>query len=165
MQEIKRWQKRARRFGAGLAVWLCLTPLTSAVGHEGMLFSLRNLEARPGEGVAWFQIEMDEPAAITYRCRTIGFWTFNTAQTDFEGRKVVLEGWTDSTPARLDSSRLRLLDNLLFLMRFDDEPFPPRLSGRIQYWRRDANGLIRIREEELRPDQIVLEPRLHCPSE
>jgi hypothetical protein len=136
-----------------------------ALAHDAMLFSLRNLDARPGEAVAWFQIEMDQPAAITYRCKSIGFWTIATAQTDFEGRKVVLEGWTHSTPARLDASKLDALNNLLFLLRFDDEPEPPRLTGRIQYWRREANGVVRIREEVLKPDQIALEPRRNCPQQ
>ena len=66
------------------------------------------------------------------------------------------EAWAD---------RLDRLDNLLFLLRFDDEPEPPRLSGRIQYWHRDAKGIMKIREEALRPDQMVLEPRLTCPPQ
>lgn len=148
-----------------LALPLALGPAAPAAAHDGMLFSLRNLDARPGEGVAWFQIEMDQPAAITYRCKSIGFWTISTAQTGFDGRTVILEGWTDSTPARLEADELDALDNLLFLMRFDDEPEPPRLTGRIQYWRRDAGGVVRIREETLKPDQIALEPRRACPSE
>lgn len=136
-----------------------------AVAHDAMMLSLRNLKPNPGEGVAWFQIEMDEPAAITYRCQNIPFWTINTAQIELEGHKVILEGWTDSQAARIGAGQLERLNNLLFLMRFEDEPFPLKLTGRIQYWRRDDKGVIQIREEELKPDQIALEPRLSCPPQ
>lgn len=136
-----------------------------AFAHEAMLLSLRGLTPRPGEGIAWFQIEMDEPAAITYRCQNIPFWTINTAQTELEGHKVILEGWTDSAAARINASQVGRLNNLLFLMRFEDEPFPLRLTGRVQYWRRDERGIIQIREEELKPAQMVLEPRAACPPQ
>ncbi|MGE4063384.1 MAG: hypothetical protein AB7E79_08450 [Rhodospirillaceae bacterium] len=157
-------QKVGRLLAAGGAA-LVLVTAASATAHEGMLLSLRNLAPRPDEGIAWFQIEMDEPAAITYRCQAISFWTINTAQTDFEGHKVVLEGWTDSPAARLGANQTGRLNNLLVLMRFEDEPEPMRLTGRIQYWRRDDKGIMRIREEELKPDQIVLEPRPVCPAQ
>jgi hypothetical protein len=75
-----------------------------------------------------------------------------------------------------ESSRYRLalgigagqvvrLNNLLFLMRFEDEPFPLRLTGKIQDWRRDEKGIMRIREEALTPEQLVLEPRPACPPQ
>ncbi len=136
-----------------------------AFGHDAMMLSLRNLKLNPGEGVAWFQIEMDEPAAITYRCQNIPFWSINTAQIELEGHKVILEGWTDSQAARIGAGQLERLNNLLFLMRFEDEPFPLKLTGRVQYWRRDDKGVIQIREEELKPNQIALEPRLSCPPQ
>ena len=136
-----------------------------AFAHEAMLLSLRGLTPRPGEGIAWFQIEMDEPAAITYRCQNIPFWTINTAQIELEGHKVILEGWTDSAAARINASQVGRLNNLLFLRRVEDEPFPLRLTGRVQYWRRDDKGVIQIREEELKPEQMVLEPRLACPPQ
>ena len=136
-----------------------------AFAHDGMLLSLRNLKPGPGEGVAWFQIQMDEPAAITYRCQNIPFWTINTAQIELEGHKVILEGWTDSQAARIGANQVERLNNLLFLMRFEDEPFPLKLTGKIQYWRRDEKGLIQIREEELKPNQIALEPKLSCPPQ
>jgi len=148
-----------------LAAALVLASAAPVMAHEAMLLSLRNLTPRAGEGVAWFQIEMDEPAAITYRCQNIPFWTINTAQTELEGHKVILEGWTDSAAARLNASQVGRLNNLLFLMRFEDEPFPLRLTGRVQYWRRDDKGIIQIREEELKPEQMVLEPRLACPPQ
>jgi hypothetical protein len=136
-----------------------------ALAHEGMLLSLKGLAPRPGEGIAWFQIQMDKPAAITYRCQNIPFWTIGTAQTDFEGAKVILEGWTDSAPARIGAGQIGRLSNLLILMRFEDEPEPMQLTGRVQYWRRDEKGVMRIREEELKPDQIVLQPRPVCPPQ
>ncbi len=136
-----------------------------ALAHDAMMLSLRNLKPNPGEGVAWFQIEMDEPAAITYRCQNIPFWSIATAQTALEGHKVVLEGWTDSQAARIGANQVDRLNNLLFLMRFEDEPFPLKLTGRVQYWRRDDKGVIQIREEELKPNQIALEPRLSCPPQ
>jgi hypothetical protein len=148
-----------------LAAALVMASAAPVMAHEAMLLSLRNLTPRAGEGVAWFQIEMDEPAAITYRCQNIPFWTINTAQTELEGHKVILEGWTDSAAARLNASQVGQLNNLLFLMRFEDEPFPLRLTGRVQYWRRDDKGIIQIREEELKPEQMVLEPRLACPPQ
>lgn len=157
--------QKVRRFLATLSTAVVIASALPAIAHEAMLLSLRNLTPRPGEGVAWFQIEMDEPAAITYRCQQIPFWTINTAQTELEGHKVILEGWTDSPPARIGAGKLDQLNNLLFLMRFEDEPEPLRLTGRIQYWRRDEKGIMRIREEELKPDQLVLEPRLACPPQ
>ncbi len=156
--------KKAGRFLAIAGALLALGGIAPALAHEAMLLSLRGLTPRPGEGVAWFQIEMDEPAAITYRCQQIPFWTIATAQTELEGQKVVLEGWTNSAPARIGANELGRLNNLLFLMRFEDEPFPLRLTGRIQYWRRDEKGVMRIREEELKPEQMVLEPRATCPA-
>ncbi len=145
---------------------VALTAMSApTLAHDAMMLSLRNLKPNPGEGVAWFQIEMDEPAAITYRCQNIPFWTINTAQIELEGHKVILEGWTDSQAARIGANQLDRLNNLLFLMRFEDEPFPLKLTGRIQYWRRDDKGLIQIREEELKPNQIALEPRLACPPQ
>ena len=151
------------RFLAVAGAVLALSGVMPALAHEGMLLSLRNLDPKPGEGVAWFQIEMDEPAAITYRCQQIPFWTIATAQMELEGQKVVLEGWTDSAPARIGANDIGRLNNLLFLMRFEDEPFPLQLKGRIQYWRRDEKGIMRIREEELKANQMVLEPRPTCP--
>lgn len=142
-----------------------LAPSLPAMAHEAMLLSLRGLTPRPGEGIAWFQIEMDEPAAITHRCQNIPFWSINTAQINLEGHKVILEGWTDSPAARIGASQTGRLNNLLFLMRFEDEPFPLRLTGRVQYWRRDEKGIMRIREEELKPEQMVLEPRPACPPQ
>jgi hypothetical protein len=147
---------------AALALTLTALP---AFAHDAMMLSLRNLTPGPGEGIAWFQIEMDEPAAITYRCQNIPFWSINTAQTALEGHKVILEGWTDSQAARIGANQVERLNNLLFLMRFEDEPFPLKLTGRIQYWRRDDKGVIQIREEELTPSQIALEPRLSCPPQ
>lgn len=155
--------QKIRLFAAAVA--LALGSALPAFAHEAMLLSLRNLTPRAGEGIAWFQIEMDEPAAITYRCQNIPFWTINTAQIELEGHKVILEGWTDSAAARINASQVSRLNNLLFLMRFEDEPFPLRLTGRVQYWRRDDKGLIQIREEELKADQMVLEPRLACPPQ
>ena len=157
--------QKVRRLPLALCGAFLVSAALPAFAHDAMLLSLRNLTPRPGEGVAWFQIEMDEPAAITYRCQQIPFWTITTAQTGLEGHKVVLEGWTDSAPARLGATEVGRLNNLLFLMRFEDEPYPLKLTGRIQYWRRDEKGIMRIREEELRPEQMVLEPRLACPPQ
>ena len=157
--------QKMRRFLAAAGAALVLGTALPAGAHDAMLLSLRNLAPRPGEGIAWFQIEMDEPAAITYRCQAIPFWSINTAQTELEGHKVILEGWTDSPAARIGANQVGRLNNLLFLMRFEDEPEPPRLTGRIQYWRRDEKGIMRIREEALKPDQMVLEPRLSCPPQ
>jgi hypothetical protein len=156
MQEMK-------RFIAAILASVTLACALPAAAHEAMLLSLRGLSPRPGEGIAWFQIEMDEPAAITFRCQNIPFWTINTAQTQLEGQKVILEGWTDSAPARIGANNVGRLNNLLFLMRFEDEPYPLRLTGKVQYWRRDEKGIMRIREEELKPEQMVLEPRDVCP--
>lgn len=154
-----------RAVGAAFGLFMAMgAPLCPAAAHEAMLLSLRGLSPQPGEGIAWFQIEMDEPAAITYRCQQIPFWTINTAQVNFEGAKVILEGWTDSPAARIGAGQTGRLNNLLLLMRFEDEPEPPRLSGRVQYWRRDEKGIVRIREEELKPEQMALEPRPVCPS-
>jgi len=157
--------KSGQKIRAFLAAALVMASAAPVLAHEAMLLSLRGLTPRAGEGVAWFQIEMDEPAAITYRCQNIPFWTINTAQTELEGHKVILEGWTDSAAARLNASQVGRLNNLLFLIRFEDEPFPLRLTGRVQYWRRDDKGVIQIREEELKPEQMVLEPRLACPQQ
>lgn len=154
-----------RHLIAALLAGAALATTLPVSAHEAMLLSLRNLTPGPGEGIAWFQIEMDEPAAITYRCQNIPFWTINSAQVDLEGHKVILEGWTDSAPARIGAGQVGRLNNLLFLMRFEDEPFPLRLTGKIQYWRRDEKGIIRIREEALKPDQMVLEPRAACPPQ
>lgn len=156
--------QKIRRLAAAFSAAALLASALPAFAHEAMLLSLRNLTPRAGEGVAWFQIEMDEPAAITYRCQQIPFWTIATAQIELEGHKVILEGWTDSPAARIGADNIGRLNNLLFLMRFEDEPEPLRLTGRVQYWRRDEKGIMRIREEELKPDQMVLEPRLACPS-
>lgn len=149
----------------GLTATLAGAGAAPALAHDAMMLSLRNLAPRAGEGIAWFQIAMDEPAAITYRCQNIPFWTINTAQTELEGHKVILEGWTDSQAARIGANQTERLNNLLFLMRFEDEPFPLKLTGRVQYWRRDDKGVIQIREEELKPNQIALEPRLACPPQ
>lgn len=157
--------QKVRRLLAAAGAALVAAGALPALAHEGMLLSLRNLTPGPGEGIAWFQIEMDKPAAITYRCQSIGFWTINTAQVDFEGHKVILEGWTDSPAARIGAGQTDRLKNLLILMRFEDEPEPLRLTGKVQYWRRDEKGIMRIREEALKPDQIVLEPRPVCPSQ
>ena len=72
---------------------------------------------------------------------------------------------TPTAAARINANQVGRLNNLLFLMRFEDEPFPLRLTGRVQYWRRDDKGVIQIREEELKPEQMVLEPRLACPPQ
>ena len=157
-------QKVTRLIAATVAA-ATLAGSLPAAAHEAMLLSLRGLTPRPGEGVAWFQIEMDEPAAITFRCQNIPFWTINTAQIGLEGQKVILEGWTDSAPARMGINQVGRLNNLLFLMRFEDEPFPLKLTGKVQYWRRDEKGIMRIREEELKPEQMVLEPRDVCPPQ